>query len=328
MELVDRTAEALGVSPESLGRLVGTFGIIVLWVVLGRLARRVAARTVEDAASRFHVTRMSGYVIGAIALLVIAKLWVQDVTGVATYLGLVSAGIAIALQDPLTNLAGWLFILIRRPFRVGDRIQVGTHAGDVVDIRPFRFLMLEIGNWVHADQGTGRLLHVPNGSVFKNAVANYDEAFGFIWNEIEVTVTFESDWRKAKQTLEEILAVQAETIDAQVKQRIDAAAHVLHIRLPKVTPVVWTSVTDSGIRLTMRYLCKARARRSSGTEIWEKVLDAFAVLPHVDFAYPTTRRFDNAKEGKAPMPPTPREEWRISRPSENEIARDQEQAPE
>ena len=64
--------------------------------------------------------------------------------------------LAIALQDPLTNLAGWLFILIRRPFRVGDRIQVGANTGDVVDIRPFRFLMLEVGNWVHADQGTGR----------------------------------------------------------------------------------------------------------------------------------------------------------------------------
>ncbi len=66
--------------------------------------------------------------------------------------------------------------------------------------------MLEVGNWVHADQGTGRILHVPNGFVFKNTVANYDEAFGYIWNELEVTVTFESDWRKAKATLEEILA--------------------------------------------------------------------------------------------------------------------------
>ena len=328
MELVDRTAAALGFSAETLGRIVGTIGVLVLWVVLGRLARRLAARTVEDAASRFHMMRVTGYVIGAISLLVIARLWIQDVSGFATYLGLVSAGVAIALQDPLTNLAGWLFILIRRPFRVGDRIQVGSNAGDVVDIRPFRFLMLEIGNWVHADQGTGRLLHVPNGSVFKNTVANYDEAFGYIWNEIEVTITFESDWRKAKQTLEDILGEQAEKIDSEVKQRIDAAAHVLHIRLPKVTPVVWTSVVDSGIRLTMRYLCKPRARRSSGTEIWEKVLDAFAALPHVDFAYPTTRRFDNATEGKAPMPPVPPEQRAPSRPSENEIARDQEQAPE
>jgi hypothetical protein len=103
---------------------------------------------------------------------------------------------------------------------------------------------------------------------------------------------------------------------------------MLHIRLPKVTPVVWTSVADSGIRLTMRYLCKPRARRSSGTEIWEKVLDAFAAMPHVDFAYPTSRRFDNAREGKPPMPPLPPEARPPSIPSENETVRDQEQAPE
>src|SRR5262249_30292157 len=121
---------------------------------------------------------------------------------------------------------------------------------------------------------------------------------GYIWNEIEVVVTFESNWRHAKQALEEILEAQAEKIDDHVKKRVDDAAHVLHIKFPKLTPVVWTSVVDSGVRLTMRYLCKARARRSSSTEIWEKVLDAFGALPDVDFAYPTIRQFQNRTEGK------------------------------
>jgi small-conductance mechanosensitive channel len=305
MEVVERTAAALGMSSDSLGRISATIGIVLMWVVLGRIARRLITRTVEDDASRFQMTRVSGYVLGGVSLLVIARLWVQDVSGVATYFGLLSAGIAIALQDPLTNLAGWLFILVRRPFRVGDRIQVGTNTGDVVDIRPFRFLMLEIGNWVHADQGTGRLLHVPNGQVFKNTVANYDEAFGYIWNEIEVTVTFESNWRKAKAALEEILEAQADKIDAHVRKRIDDAAHILHIKFPKLTPVVWVSVVDSGVRLTMRYLCKARARRSSSTQIWEKVLDAFGEMPDVDFSYPTMRYFDHVVEGKERTRPQP-----------------------
>jgi small-conductance mechanosensitive channel len=76
----------------------------------------------------------------------------------STFLGLVAAGIAVALKDPLTNLAGWLFILWRRPFTAGDRVQIGEHKGDVIDLRLFRFTLLEIGNWVHADQSTGRLL--------------------------------------------------------------------------------------------------------------------------------------------------------------------------
>jgi small-conductance mechanosensitive channel len=278
--------------------VAGTLLVIVLWIAVGRLGRRLVAKATEEPATRFQMTRVSGYAIGFVAIIVIARLWIQGVAGLATYLGLVSAGIAIALQDPVTNLAGWLYILLRRPFRIGDRIQLGTNIGDVVDIRPLRFIMLEIGNWVHADQGTGRILHVPNGLVFKHAIANYDEAFGYIWNELDITVTFESDWRTAKKMLEEILEAQAEKLDVHVRKRIDDVSHLLHIRFPKVTPAVWTTVVDSGVRLTMRYLCEPRARRSSESQIWEQLLDAMAATPNVDFAYPTTRRFDNMNEGK------------------------------
>ncbi len=298
MNPVDRIGAALGIQADTVWKIGGTIAVLLLWVGLGRLSRRVIARAMDDSAARFQMTRVSGYVLGFAALVVVAKTWIQGITGLATYLGLVSAGIAIALQDPVTNLAGWLYILIRRPFRVGDRIQVGTNTGDVVDIRPLRFIMLEIGNWVHADQGTGRILHVPNGLVFKHSVANYDEAFGYIWNELDITITFESNWRSAKSMLEAILAEQSDEIDKHVRKRIDDAAHVLHIKLPTVTPVVWTTVVESGVRLTMRYLCKPRARRSSETHIWEQVLDGMAALQNVDFAYPTTRRFDNMNEGK------------------------------
>jgi small-conductance mechanosensitive channel len=309
MSFFDRVSEALGLSPEAFGRIAGTVAVILVWLLIRHIARRLIARSVEESASRYQMTRVTGYAIGAVAFLAIARLWIQGIAGIATYFGLLSAGVAIALQDPLANLVGWLYIIIRRPFKVGDRVQVGQHVGDVVDLRPFRILMLEVGNWVHADQGTGRILHVPNGLVFKNTVANYDEAFGYIWNELEVTVTFESDWRKAKKALESILEGQAEKIDAHVRERIDEAAHTLHIRFPKLTPVVWTKVVDSGVCLTMRYLCKPRQRRSSETTVWEQVLDAFAEFTDVDFAYPTARRFDNITEGKPEARATP------SRPS-------------
>jgi small-conductance mechanosensitive channel len=306
MRFLDQLSTAVGVSVETLTRLAGTIAVLLLWLLANRLARRVFARTIDESASRFQMTRVTGYIVAGIAVVLMARLWIQGIAGIGTYFGLLSAGIAIALQDLLTNLAGWLFILIRRPFRIGDRIQVGSNIGDVVDIRPFRFLMLEVGNWVHADQGTGRILHVPNGNVFKNTVANYDEAFGYIWNELEVTVTFESDWRKAKLTLEGILDAQAEKLDDHVKSRIDAAAATLHIKFPKLTPVVWTTVVDHGVCLTMRYLCAPRARRSSASAIWEQVLDAFHALPNVDLAYPTTRRFDNMSEGKPQARAAPR----------------------
>jgi small-conductance mechanosensitive channel len=224
---------------------------------------------------------------------------VQGVTGLATYLGLLSAGLAIALQDPIINLAGWLFIVTRSPFRVGDRIQIGSHSGDVVDVRIFQFTLLEIGNWVNSDQSTGRVIHVPNGWVFKNSIANYDAGFSYIWNEIEVVVTFESNWRRAKEVLTRTVTDHAEHLTADATRAIDEAAERYHIKMTKLTPVVWTSVVDQGVRLTLRYLCKARERRVSLNEMWEAILDEIANLDDVDLAYPTTRRFDNRLEGKS-----------------------------
>ncbi|HVJ93147.1 MAG TPA: mechanosensitive ion channel domain-containing protein [Labilithrix sp.] len=298
MGIVDRLAAALAVPAETLWQITGTLVVLLLWGVVGRLGKRLIARAVEDPSSRFRITRATGYVVGVIATVLIVRMWIQGLAGIATYFGLLSAGVAIALQDPLTNIAGWLFIILRRPFRVGDRIQLGTYTGDVVDIRPLGFAMLEVGNWVHADQGTGRVLHVPNGFVFKNTVANFDEPLGYIWNELEITVTFESDWRTAKETLQKILDAESQILDAEVKKRVEASADAFHIRVPKLTPIVWTTVVERGVMLTMRYLCKPRARRSSSSAIWERVLDALNQLPNVAIAYPTTRRFDNISEGK------------------------------
>jgi small-conductance mechanosensitive channel len=298
MGFFESIASATGLQTDTVTRIAGTALILLLWLLISRVARRLIVRAVEDSASRFHMTRVTGYAIGGLALIILARLWIQGMTGLATYFGLLSAGVAIALQDPLTSLAGWLFILIRRPFRVGDRIELGGQRGDVVDIRPFRFVMLEIGNWVHADQSTGRILHVPNASIFKHPIANYDEAFGFIWNEIAVTVTFESNWKRAKEALEKIVGKNAEELDAEVRRRIDEAAESMHLKFTHLTPVVWTSVIDSGVRLTMRYLCRVRARRSSESKIWEDILDAFDTMTDVELAYPTTRFFDNSGEGK------------------------------
>jgi small-conductance mechanosensitive channel len=288
----------LGVRPNVTDSIVASAAVLLAYALATRVGRRVVARFVSDQALRFQLNKAVSYALGALALVMVAKVWLHDVTGLATYFGLLSAGLAIALQDPVANFAGWIYIVIRRPFGLGDRIQIAQHIGDVVDIRPFRFVLLEIGNWVKAEQSTGRVIHVPNALVFKNPVANYDEAFGYIWNELEVVLTMESNWKRAKETLLRIVNEHTEKLTPDVTSRIRIAADSLHIRFGKLTPAVWTSVVDSGIRLTVRYLCKPRERRSSASELWEAVLDELGAMPDVDFAYPTTRFYDNNAEGK------------------------------
>ncbi len=180
----------------------------------------------------------------------------------------------------------------------GDRIQIGKLIGDVIDIRVFQFSLLEVGGWVDADQSTGRVLHVPNGLLMTTPLANYGAGFEYIWNEIPVLVTFESNWRKAKDILLSIAEKHAENLSEKAAQKVRETNRKFMIFYKTFTPTVYTSVKDSGVLLTIRYLCRPRVRRGSTQAIWEDVLDQFAAAPDIDFAYPTRRFFDNAVEGK------------------------------
>jgi small-conductance mechanosensitive channel len=288
-------AEALGLSVDLVRKLVGTIAVLGGYFLLRRLVVRIAGARFEEPLTRFRVSRAARIFLMLTGIVILVRIWFRGAEGIATWLGLMTAAIAVSLQDPLENLAGWLYLVTSRPFQIGDRIQISDHAGDVVDIRPMSFALLEIGNWVNADQSTGRVIQIPNGWVFKHSIAGYDHGFAFIWNEIAVTVTFESDWRRAKLALETILAEKAERIDDEEFSR---PSEFLGIQYTRLTPVVWTDTAPEGVRLTMRYLCRPRNRRVSSSTIWEAVLDAFAKLENVDFAYPTTRRFDHAVEGK------------------------------
>ena len=218
------------------------------------------------------------------------------------FLGLLSAGLAIALKDPLTNIAGWLFITTRKPFSVGDRIQMGDNIGDVIDLRLFQFAIMEVGNWVDADQSTGRIIHIPNGNIFLQPQANYTKGFEYIWNEIPVLVTFESNWESAKSILEKIINRHAEHLTKTVEKQLKEATKKYLITYDHLTPFVYTSVRDSGVLLTIRYLCDVRKRRSSEHAIWEDVLREFAKNKDIEFAYPTTRFFNQRLEGPDATP--------------------------
>ena len=270
--------------------------LVVFWLIR-RISLIVLLRD-REVQLQYRIRKSVAYITYPLAFLVIGRIWFAGFQAVSTYLGLLSAGLAIALQTPLVNLAGWAFILWRQPFKVGDRVQLGDHRGDVIDQRIFMFSLMEIGNWVDSDQSTGRVIHVPNGKIFNEVLANYSQGFQYIWNEIPVLVTFESDWRKAKQILDEIAQQHGASLSESATHRLREAAKKFMIFYNKLTPMVYTTVKDSGVMLTIRYLCDPRKRRGSEQDIWETILVAFAAHNNIDFAYPTQRFYTNMTEGK------------------------------
>jgi small-conductance mechanosensitive channel len=296
--LLETIASYVGIPEPVLDKLLLSAGVVLLLILTRRALTFILVHRLEDTARRYIAIKTINYLLGFGAVLALMRIWLGGLSGLAASIGIISAGLAIALHAPLTNFAGWVFLTVRRPFTVGDRIQIGDHAGDVIDLRLFAFSLVEIGNWVNADQSTGRILHIPNGKVFQETVANYTQGFNFIWDEMPVTVTFESDWRKAKEILIEIADRHTAIKSEQAQQEVRKAASRYLIRYEHLTPIVWSSVADIGVTLTIRYLTDPRRRRSTENAIWEDILDAFWGADDIDFAYPTMRYYDNAAEGK------------------------------
>jgi small-conductance mechanosensitive channel len=316
--MTDWLQTRLGLSPDLQAKLLATLLIVFgLWL-LDRVVLTVVYRRVTDPWSRYRWRKTISYIALGLGVILVGRTWFVGIAALATFLGLLSAGLAIALKDPVTNLAGWIFVVWRRPFEVGDRVEVWGHKGDVIDIRLQQFTLNEIGNWVDADQSTGRIIHIPNGKLFTEPVANYDRGFRYIWNEVPVLVTFESDWKKAKEILTRIAFKHAEHLTAQAEQDLLTASRQYLINYTKLSPIVYTKVTDSGVQLTIRYLIEPRKRRGTEHAIWEDILLQFDACPEVELAYHTVRSFKLTEEGKHGVRPPRRASPRSGQHETNE----------
>ncbi len=290
--------EATGLSESTLNHVLSTLAVIVVLWLLRLVVLRLVKRRITDVRVQYQWRKTTTYTAVVLGTLAVGRIWLDAFGEVGTFLGLVSAGVAIALKDPLTNIAGWGFIVWRKPFGPGDRIRVIGYAGDVIDQRLFRFTLLEVGTATGAEQSTGRIIHIPNGKVFTEAVVNYTRGFPYIWNEIAIIVTFESVWRDAKDILFQIAHDKAEELSADAERKVRQAAQEYLIFYSKLTPTVYTSVVDVGVQFVIRYLVEPRRRRGSEEILWEAILDAFGERDDIDLAYPTMRYFHNVTEGK------------------------------
>ena len=271
-------------------REIGLTAAVLLgaWFIR-RVGRLFVVRTVDSRVVQYRWGKTLAYLTLALAIVFIIAIWVDGLSQVGTFLGLVSAGVAIALKDVLVDVAGWLVLITKPPFEVGDRIQIGPHSGDVVDTSILHFHLLEIGNWVDSDQSTGRVIRIPNSKILTDPIMNYTAEFPFLWHEIPVVITFESDWQRAKKLLMEMVTEVSTETSRRAADFLQKRPSRMLISYGTVTATVYTSVLDHGICLSMRFLTDPRRRRQFHQVLWEGVLDLISNEPDIQLAYPTQR---------------------------------------
>jgi small-conductance mechanosensitive channel len=268
---------------------ITALALLCLWVA-NRIVSMTITRHVQNDENRYATRKIVRYSLFVVGLFIIGQIWFQGIQSLGTFLGLFTAGLAIALKDVVTNFAGWLYLLWQQPFKIGDRIQIQDQQGDVIDIGVFKFTLLEIGNWVDANQSTGRMIRIPNADIFNQPIANYSKGFNYIWYEIPIVLTFESNWKKAKDLFLEVVTNHYTPTEEHLKKALKQAKSEYPINYTYTTPTIYTNTVAYGISLTLRYMVSTRKIRQSSHDIWESLLDIMDNHHDIHLAYPTERR--------------------------------------
>ncbi|HHS50920.1 MAG TPA: mechanosensitive ion channel family protein [candidate division Zixibacteria bacterium] len=270
-------------------KLIASGLVVIAFYLLARVILKLLDKIFHNPVTLYGVRKRVLYISTILGVFFIAGIWAEFISGLSTFLGIIGAGVALALKDPLTSIAGWLYLTVSRPYILGDRIQIDDLKGDVVDISVFTTTVLEIEGWVGGEQSTGRLASVPHNWLFSKQIYNYSSGFHYIWTEVKVNITYESDWREAIRLVEEILKNNSSDIPELAAKEMRLAREKYLIKLGTLTPIVYTRIIDFGVELTARFLVPVRSRRGMESRIAKDILDAFNTSDKVDLAYTTYR---------------------------------------
>ncbi len=260
----------------AVGKLVTTVVIAFTAVAIGSLVGRLASRRVDDRYRRYYVRKSAHYVVALLAVIGLGILWRPFAGQLGLVLGLITAGVAFAMQEVIGALAGWFNIVSGSIFKVGDRVQLGGVRGDVIDITPLRTKVMEIGSsvgedtWVRGRQYTGRIVAISNKATFVEPAFNYSASFEFIWEEITIPIAYRDDWRLAERIMTE------EAMRVSASEEAEAAVAAMIGRYPlartEVEPRVFVRATDNYLELAARFVVPVRTARWVKDELTRAVL--------------------------------------------------------
>ena len=257
----------VGVNAENAKKLLFSMVFVLCVMLVGRFLPWLAHRRTWDSASkRFAFWTHQGISIAVAITLVIGliSIWFNNPATLTTAAGIVTAGLAFALQRVITAFAGYLVILRGKTFSVGDRITMGGIRGDVIALTFLQTVVMEMGQpaegdagdpmWVQARQYTGRIVRVSNAVIFDNPVYNYTREFPYIWEELRVPIPYTADRNRAEQ----ILLEAARKYTTKVAELGEAALKALEERYvmkrSELEPEVYWRLTDNWIEMTLRFL--------------------------------------------------------------------------
>jgi small-conductance mechanosensitive channel len=249
----------LGIYRSLLQRLSMAGFVIFIVFILTRIIESVVAKRSHTKKVHYNLVRLIRLLSVCAAAFILATFLFAKWYTAAVSLGLVSLILGFALQTPISSLIGWFYIVIRTPYRIGDRIQIGEFTGDVVEISYLDTTLWEFhGDYLSNDVPSGRLIRFPNTMVLQSEVYNYSwKRFPYIWNEIPFHIAYESDFDYVEKTIKEVATRELgddmkDTIQ-KFKELVEATP-VDELEIKEYPFVVFRTNANTWVEVSVTYL--------------------------------------------------------------------------
>lgn len=279
----------VGFTLENGKKLLLTISILLVFFIVARISRFFVRRYMRgrvDARAVFWSNQAIKLLLTFFSLISFISIWFDDPTRLATALGLVTVGLAFALQKIITSIAGYFIILRGRLFNVGDRISMSGVRGDVIALNFTHTRVMEMGQppavqmadpamWVEARQYTGRIVTITNDKVFDTPLYNYTREFPYLWEEMHVFIKYDSDRKKAEEIM--LHAAKMHTADIQTLSE-DALSELQRrymVHRDRLEPKVYYRLTDNWLELTVRFISNTFNIRDLKDSLSRDILEGF-----------------------------------------------------
>ena len=244
--------------------------------------------------------RLTHYALSLIALTVVALYLFEDITAVATTLGVASAALVISLQDVLTSVFGWFIIMSSGKVSIGDRVEIDGVRGDVLDIQLLRTTLLEINGWLGIDQPTGRVIAVSNNFVFKHKVFNFNHGHPFIWGKVDVTITFTTPVASALKLFHRVLEEETRADFAAARAAAATMEKRYGVEDANYQPQIYTHLAESGVTLSLIFVSHYKNYSITRNAINRRLVAELETHQHIQLAFHTLQILQSATEAGAP----------------------------
>ncbi len=274
----------LGFDQSNAHKLVFTIAVILfLYLVskaLGSIAQRVGGTRQRTA---FWTRQGISLITFLLTVISLVSIWFDNPTRLATGVGLLGAGLAFALQKVVTSFAGYFVILRGKTFNVGDRITMGGVRGDVIALNFIQTVIMEMGEppsvqsqdpgmWVRSRQYSGRIVTISNAEIFEEPVYNYTRDFPYIWEEMQIPISFKDDRHRAEQIMLEAVERNTSDIANMAEPELERLRSRFFVEASEIRPRVFMRITDNWVELSIRFLCGTHDIRGLKDRISREIL--------------------------------------------------------